>query len=75
MLLISYLATEHEIPFSGDEMLFEILHADWFHIPAIEIATLTAEVAQKQYTTQKTSLRKWLSDKAGSPRRIFFPNH
>jgi DNA helicase-2/ATP-dependent DNA helicase PcrA len=67
MLIISYLATEHEIPFSGDEMLFEILHADWFHIPAIEIATLTAEVAQKQYTSGKTSLRKWLSDKAGQP--------
>jgi DNA helicase-2/ATP-dependent DNA helicase PcrA len=67
MLIISYLATEHEIPFSGDEMLFEILHADWFHIPPIEIASLTAEVARKQYTAQKTSLRKWLYDKSGQP--------
>ena len=67
LLIISWLATEHEIPFSGDEMLFEILHAEWFHIPAIEIAALTAEVAQRQYTPQKTSLRKWLSDKGNQP--------
>ncbi len=67
LLIISYLATEHEIPFSGDEMLFEILHAEWFHIPAIEIANLTAEVAQKQYTPQKISLRKCLHDKSNQP--------
>ena len=67
LLLVSYLATEHEIPFSGDEMLFEILHAEWFHIPAIEIANLTSEVAQKQYTPQKISLRKWLNDKGNQP--------
>ncbi|HEY4153995.1 MAG TPA: ATP-dependent DNA helicase [Puia sp.] len=72
LLLISYLATEQEIPFSGDEMLFEILHADWFHIPAIEIASLSSEVAQKQYTKEKTSLRKWLSDKSRQPARDLF---
>ena len=72
LLIISWLATEHEIPFSGDEMLFEILHAEWFHIPAIEIATLTAEVAQRQYTPQKTSLRKWLSDKGNQPAADLF---
>jgi DNA helicase II / ATP-dependent DNA helicase PcrA len=72
LLIIRYLASEHEIPFSGDEMLFEILHAEWFHIPSIEIATLTAEVAQKQYGADKTSLRKLLSDKANKPARDLF---
>jgi DNA helicase II / ATP-dependent DNA helicase PcrA len=72
LLLIRYLASEHEISFSGDEMLFEILHAEWFQIPAIEIATLTAEVAQKQYTNEKISLRKLLSDKANKPARDLF---
>jgi DNA helicase II / ATP-dependent DNA helicase PcrA len=72
LLFIRYLASEHEIPFSGDEMLFEILHAEWFHIPAIEIATLTAEVAQKQYSAEKTSLRKLLNDKANKPARDLF---
>ena len=49
LLIIRYLASahDHEVPFNGDEMLFEILHAEWFHIPSIEIARLAAEVAQK----------------------------
>lgn len=72
LLIIRYLASEHEIPFSGDEMLFEILHAEWFKIPAIEIATITAEVAQKQYSNDKISLRKLLSDKANKPGRDLF---
>ena len=32
--IIKYLAAEHDVPYGGDEMLFEILHFDWFHIPA-----------------------------------------
>jgi DNA helicase II / ATP-dependent DNA helicase PcrA len=73
LLLIRYLASahEHEIPFNGDEMLFEILHAEWFHIPAIEIATLTAEAAQKP-PSDKISLRKLLNDKANKPARDLF---
>ena len=72
LLIIRYLASEHEIPFSGDEMLFEILHAEWFRIPAIEIASITAEVAQKQYSNEKISLRKLLSDKANKPGKDLF---
>jgi DNA helicase-2/ATP-dependent DNA helicase PcrA len=74
LLIIRYLASahEHEIPFNGDEMLFEILHAEWLGIPAIEIANLAAEVAQKQYTSEKISLRKLLNDKAGKPMRDLF---
>jgi len=72
LLIIRYLASEHEIPFSGDEMLFEILHADWFRIPAIEIAGITAEVAHKQYGSEKISLRKLLNDKASKPGRDLF---
>ena len=53
-------------------MLFEILHAEWFGVPAIEIATLTAEVASKQYSNEKISLRKLLSDKANKPGRDLF---
>jgi DNA helicase-2/ATP-dependent DNA helicase PcrA len=69
LLLIRYLASAHEfeVPFNGDEMLFEILHAEWFRIPAIEIATLAAETAQ-----EKISLRKALNEKATrAPRDLF----
>jgi DNA helicase II / ATP-dependent DNA helicase PcrA len=71
LLLIRYLASahEHEVPFNGDEMLFEILHAEWFRIPAIEIATLTAEAYK-----ERISLRKLLNDKATrAPRDLFSP--
>jgi DNA helicase-2/ATP-dependent DNA helicase PcrA len=35
------------VPYGGDEMLFEILHFDWFHIPAVEIAKLSVENSEK----------------------------
>ncbi|RYF97599.1 MAG: ATP-dependent helicase, partial [Chitinophagaceae bacterium] len=41
ILLFKYLAAEHDTPYGGDEMLFEILHFDWFEIPPIEIAKLS----------------------------------
>jgi DNA helicase-2/ATP-dependent DNA helicase PcrA len=40
ILLLRYLASELYIPSSGDEMLFEILHFNWFGIPPTEIANL-----------------------------------
>jgi len=48
ILVLKYLASEHDIPFSGDEMLFEILHFDWFGVPPVEIAKLSMEVADKR---------------------------
>lgn len=72
ILLFKYLATEHDIPYSGDEMLFEILHFDWFHVPPIEIARLTVEVADRQFGENKTSLRRLLYEKATSPPKDLF---
>lgn len=71
-LLLRYLAAEHDIPYGGDEMLFEILHFDWFGIPPIEIAKLTVEVADKQFSENKTSLRRLLYEKANTPPRDLF---
>ena len=62
--LLQYITAEHEIPFSGDEMLFEIQHFDWFHIPPMEIAKLSVEVAEKQFGENKTSIRKLLYEKS-----------
>ncbi len=72
ILLLKYLCNEHNIPYSGDEMLFEILHFDWFAIPAIEIAKLSIEVAEKQFGVNKTSIRKLLCEKSNElPRDLF----
>jgi DNA helicase-2/ATP-dependent DNA helicase PcrA len=67
ILLIKYIAAEHDIPYGGDEMLFEILHFDWFNIPPVEIAKLSIEVADRQFGNNKTSLRRLLYDKANTP--------
>lgn len=75
VLLLHYLAAEHDIPFGGDEMLFEILHFDFFDIPAIDIAKFSVEVSDKKFTPEKTSLRKLLSDKANKPSGQLFENN
>ena len=72
ILLLRYLAAEHDTPYGGDEMLFELLHFDWFNIPAIEIAKLTMEVADKQFTENKTSIRRLLYEKSNMPPKDLF---
>ncbi|HYJ37797.1 MAG TPA: ATP-dependent DNA helicase [Chitinophagaceae bacterium] len=70
--IFEYLDSEHEIPYSGDQLLFEILHFDFFNIPPIEIAKLSVEVAGRQFTENKTSLRKLLNEKAHQPPKDLF---
>ena len=72
ILLLKYLAAEHDVPYGGDEMLFEILHFNWLHIPPIEIAKLSVEVAEKQFGEGKTSLRRLLYEKAIAPPKDLF---
>ncbi len=72
ILVLKYLAAEHDIPYGGDEMLFEILHSDWFEIEPIEIAKISAAVADKRFADDKTSIRKYIYDKANLPRRDLF---
>jgi DNA helicase-2/ATP-dependent DNA helicase PcrA len=70
--LLRYLNAEHDIPYGGDEILFEILHYDFYQIPPIQIAKLTVEVNQKRYNNEITSLRKLLYDKANTPAKTLF---
>ncbi|OSZ81020.1 DNA helicase UvrD [Chitinophagaceae bacterium IBVUCB2] len=75
MLVLKYLASEHDISYSGDEMLFEILHFDWFDIPSIEIAKISMEVAEKRYKDDKTSIRQLLVEKSSAPAKDLFSNN
>jgi DNA helicase-2/ATP-dependent DNA helicase PcrA len=70
--VLRYLSFEHDIPYSGDELLFEILHYDWFNIPPIEIARVSIEVADRQFTKDKTSIRKLLYERSKQPVRDLF---
>ncbi len=70
--ILKYLASEHFIPYSGDQMLFEILHFDWFKIPPIEISKITMEVADRRFGDRKTSIRALMQDKINSPQVDLF---
>ena len=71
ILILKYLAAEHDVPYGGDEMLFEILHFDWFNIPPVEIAKLSVENAETR-SEEKTSLRRLLHEKAKAvPKDLF----
>ncbi len=72
LLILRYLAAEHDAPYGGDEMLFEILHFDFFHIAPIEIAKLSVEVAERQFGEERTSIRRLLAEKAARPARDLF---
>jgi DNA helicase II / ATP-dependent DNA helicase PcrA len=72
ILILRYLTAEHDIPYGGDEMLFEILHFDFYKIPPIEIAKLSIEVAEKQFSQNKTSIRRLLNEKANAPAKDLF---
>lgn len=71
-LILKYLAAEHDTPFGGDEMLFEILHFNWFGIPPIEIAKLTATVADNRFGNDKTNLRRYFLEIANQPAKDLF---
>jgi len=65
--ILRYLAMELDSPYSGDELLFEIMHYDFFSIPPIEAAKASIAVATANYKTSnngepKTSLRRYISE-------------
>ncbi len=71
-MVLDYLAAEHDTPFGGDGLLFEILHFEWFGIPAIEIAKASVQVSELNYKGRKTSLRQWVCDsRALAPKDLF----
>jgi DNA helicase II / ATP-dependent DNA helicase PcrA len=70
--ILRYLAAEHDIPYGGDELLFEILHYDFYPIAPIDIAKLTVEVNQKKYGGEPVSIRRLLYDKANAPAKDLF---
>ena len=70
--VLRYLNAEMDTPYGGDEMLFEILHYDFYNIPAIEIAKITVEVNKNKYGDTPTSIRKLIIDKTNKPTKDLF---
>ena len=64
--ILKYLTMEMDSPYSGDELLFEIMHYDFFDIPPIEIAKASVAVAKENFAAvnknnPKISLRSYIS--------------
>jgi DNA helicase-2/ATP-dependent DNA helicase PcrA len=72
LTILRYLAAEHDTPYGGDEMLFEILHFDFYSNPPIEIAKISIAVAEKQFGENRTSIRRLLYEKSNQPPRDLF---
>ncbi|MBS1567667.1 MAG: PD-(D/E)XK nuclease family protein, partial [Bacteroidetes bacterium] len=66
------IAAEKDTPYSGEELLFMLLHDPYFNIPAHEIARLSVEVYDRQYKKDKTFLRALLREKINTPPKDLF---
>lgn len=65
LTLLHYIAAENDTPLGGEDLLFELLHFDFFNIPALDIARLSLSVTQKNYTNgkkDKYSLRRLINE-------------
>lgn len=56
--ILRYLAQETDIPYSGDALLFEIMHFDFYDIKPIEIAQITKKVQSNK--KEWSSIRYYL---------------
>ena len=66
VLILRYLDAEHHVPYGGDDLLFEILHFDFYKIPPIEIAKLTVSASRSKFN-EATSIRRLLYEKSNMP--------
>ncbi|MGH2642650.1 MAG: ATP-dependent helicase [Chitinophagaceae bacterium] len=62
--ILEYIAAENDTPYSGDELLFKILHYEFFQIPPIDIAKISVSVAQNNYDSKKErySIRRAITE-------------
>ena len=72
MTIMRYLAAEHDTPYGGDEMLFQVLHFDFYSIPPMEIAKISVAVAEKHFSDNRTSMRRMLYERSNQPPRDLF---
>lgn len=61
LTILRYIACEMDTPYSGDDLLFSILHYDFYDIPAIEVAKISIRAAEKGYR-EKSSIRQYLQE-------------
>jgi DNA helicase II / ATP-dependent DNA helicase PcrA len=62
--LLTWIDREKNIPYSADEILFRILHADFFKIPPLEVAKLSIVANEKNRSAKEDvySIRRLLAE-------------
>lgn len=76
--ILRYLALENDLPYSGDPLLFEMMHYDFYQIAPIDIAKLSVEVNVHNYQhREKTSIRARIDALAKQTQASLFdtPSH
>lgn len=71
--ILKYIALENDVAYGGEELLFEILHFDFFKIPPLDIARISLEVAQKNYGNrkEKCSIRQTINQQTDGVADLF----
>ncbi|MDB5203087.1 MAG: helicase UvrD [Ferruginibacter sp.] len=70
--LLRYIEQEQHFPGSGDALLYELLHYDFFAVPHEAILQLTVNWSRQRYSVQSVSLRRLLAIEAGQPAKDLF---
>ena len=62
--ILRYISIENEFPFNGDELLFRIMHYDFYDIDPIDTAKISIEVSEHNRSSHKdkTSIRAKIRD-------------
>ena len=60
--LLRYIALENQFPYSGDVLLFEIMHYDFYEIAPMDVARISVAVNHFNYNNEeKTSIRRQIA--------------
>jgi len=71
--ILRYLAMENDSPYSGDALLFEMMHYDFYKIEPIDIAKLSVEVNTHNYQHKnKISIRNQINELANKTNPTLF---
>ncbi|HTN16999.1 MAG TPA: ATP-dependent DNA helicase [Chitinophagaceae bacterium] len=71
LTFLKYVAAENFIPYSGDHLLFNILHFDFYKIPPLKVASISNEIFGKRGGTA-SNLRTYLAQLGESTKSKLF---
>jgi DNA helicase-2/ATP-dependent DNA helicase PcrA len=69
---LQYTVAETDIPYSGEQYLFNILHYDFYKIPPLRIAAICHEVMAQKRSRKDASLRSHLSGLSKGSKGLLF---